>query len=138
MLRWRKDLIVPLANLLIGQTVPKQSREIALPRTISEKILGAQGGRTVPGTKDHFPTILMVDDDKSNRVLLTEILGEDRYRIVHANDGEEAIELLENGEVDLVLSDVMMPGLNGFGLLRELRKSARTKTIPVIHVCPSR
>jgi len=86
----------------------------------------------VPGTKGHFPTILIVDDDESNRVLVTEILGEDRYRIVHAKDGEEAIELLANGEVDLVLSDVMMPGLDGFGLLRELRKSARTKTVPVI------
>ena len=42
---------------------------------------------TVPGTKDHFPTILIVDDHEPNRVLLAEILGEDQYRIVHAKDG---------------------------------------------------
>ena len=55
-------------------------------------------------------TILIADDNEANRVLLTEVLEAEHYRIVHAEDGDEALQLVEEGEVDLVLSDVMMPG----------------------------
>src|SRR5260370_8621161 len=82
--------------------------------------LCAQGERTVANTKDQLPTILIADDDESNRALLAEILGGEQYRIVHAQDGEEAIELLENGEVDLVLSDGMMPRRSGFTVVPAL------------------
>jgi len=88
----------------------------------------------VPNAKDHSPTILIADDDESHRALLTEILGAERYRIVYAKDGEEAIELLENGEVDLVLSDVMMPRRSGFAVCRSVKSNPDTRLIPVILV----
>jgi len=72
----------------------------------------------MPNTKD-LQTILIADDIEANRVLLTEILGAEQYRIVQAQDGEEAMELLENGEVDLALLDVMMPGRTGFAVCRQ-------------------
>jgi putative two-component system response regulator len=88
----------------------------------------------VPNTKEQLPTILIADDDDSNRALLTEILGAERYRIVHAKDGEEASELLENGEVDLVLSDVMMPRRSGFDVCRALKANPDTRLVPVVLV----
>jgi putative two-component system response regulator len=93
-----------------------------------------QGGRNVPTSKEHIPTILIADDEESNRALLTEILGVDRYRIVLAQDGEEAIEILENEEVDLVLSDVMMPRRSGFAVCRALKSNPDTRLIPVVLV----
>jgi CheY-like chemotaxis protein len=84
----------------------------------------------VPTSKEHIPTILIADDEESNRALLTEILGVDRYRIVLAQDGEEAIEILENEEVDLVLSDVMMPRRSGFAVCRALKSNPDTRLIP--------
>jgi putative two-component system response regulator len=93
-----------------------------------------QGGRTVPSHKDHVPTILIADDIESNRELLTEILNAERYRIVHAQDGEEAMQFLEEGEVDLALLDVMMPGRSGFAVCRALKSNPDTRLIPVVLV----
>jgi putative two-component system response regulator len=88
----------------------------------------------VPNTKDQFPTILIADDIESNRALLTEILSAEHYQIVHAEDGDEAMELLEGGEVDLALLDVMMPHRSGFAICRELKSNPDTRLIPVVLV----
>ena len=88
----------------------------------------------MPGNKDHFPTILIADDIESNRELLAEILEAERYRIVHAEDGDQAMQLVEEDEVDLVLSDVMMPGRSGFAVCRALKSNPDTRLIPVVLV----
>ena len=85
-------------------------------------------------TKDQLPTILVADDIEANRELLTEILSTDRYRIVQAEDGEQAMQLLEGGEVDLALLDVMMPGRSGFAVCRALKSNPDTRLIPVVMV----
>jgi len=86
----------------------------------------------VANTKDQLPTILIADDIEANRELLTEILSTDRYRIVQAEDGEQAMQLLEEGEVDLALLDVMMPGRSGFAVCRALKSNPDTRLIPVV------
>jgi len=88
----------------------------------------------VPNHKDHFPTILIADDIVANRELLTEILSGERYRIVQAEDGDEAMQLLEEGEVDLALLDVMMPGRSGFAVCRAVKSNPDTRLIPVVMV----
>jgi putative two-component system response regulator len=88
----------------------------------------------VPGHKDHFPTILIADDIEVNRELLTEILSAEHYRIVQAEDGEQAMQLLEEGEIDLALLDVMMPGRSGFAVCRDLKSNPDTRLIPVVLV----
>lgn len=88
----------------------------------------------MPRTKDQFPTILIADDDEASRVLLTEILSAEGYRIAQAQDGEEAIELLENGEVGLALLDVMMPRRSGFAVCRALKSNPDTRLIPIVLV----
>jgi len=86
----------------------------------------------VANTKDQLPTLLIADDIEANRELLTEILSTDRYRIVQAEDGEQAMQLLEEGEIDLALLDVMMPGRSGFAVCRALKSNPDTRLIPVV------
>ena len=75
--------------------------------------------------------ILLADDNADMREYVRRLLAE-RYEVHAVADGEAALHVARAQEVDLVLSDVMMPNLDGFGLLKALRSDERTKTIPVI------
>jgi two-component system, NtrC family, response regulator HydG len=67
-------------------------------------------------------TVLVVDDDEANRVTLERILSREGYRVVHADSGRAAMERLRDDRVDLVLTDLKMPGMSGIDLLRAGRK----------------
>jgi PAS domain S-box-containing protein len=75
--------------------------------------------------------ILLVDDNADMREYVTRLLSSS-CEVQTAPDGEAALEAINTRPPDLVLTDVMMPRLDGFGLLRRLRSNERTKTIPVI------
>jgi two-component system response regulator HydG len=66
-------------------------------------------------------TILVVDDDEPNRVTLERTLQREGYAVVHASSGREALEVARARPVDLVLTDLKMPGMTGIDLLRALR-----------------
>jgi len=80
------------------------------------------------------PVILVVDDQIQNVALLEAHLGPQGYEIVKAASGEEALEKLIHNQIDLVLLDVMMPGMSGIEVLQKLRADEKTKMIPVIMV----
>jgi len=77
------------------------------------------------------PRILWVDDNADMRDYVERLLDA-HYDVTAAGDGLAALAAAQQDPPDLVLSDVMMPRLDGFGLLRELRNDERTRTIPVI------
>jgi signal transduction histidine kinase len=78
------------------------------------------------------PTVLLVDDNRDMRQYVTRLL-QSRFAVVCAEDGQYALDLIGAGiRPDLVLSDVMMPRLDGFGLLKALRADPMTDTTPVI------
>ena len=77
-------------------------------------------------------TILVVDDDPSGRRLLREILEQDGYSVLEAEDGEFALELIEKKPVDLLITDRSMPRLDGLELLAKLRELE--KTIPSLMI----
>ena len=79
------------------------------------------------------PLILAVDDEASNLQLLRQIL-QDRYRLLFAKDGARALELANQEKPDLILLDVMMPGMTGYETCRALKADAATAAIPVIFV----
>jgi len=81
--------------------------------------------------------ILVVDDSPTERHLLTELLTKNGYQVITAESGEESIEKAKSEMPDLVLMDVVMPGLNGFQATRTLTRDDATKHIPVI-VCTSK
>lgn len=80
------------------------------------------------------PTILVVDDSITTRTLEKSILEAHGYRVLIAVDGLEALTELHSQPIDLVVSDVQMPRLDGFGLLREIKKDPSIANIPVIMV----
>jgi two-component system sensor histidine kinase/response regulator len=77
-------------------------------------------------------TLLIVDDTPENLGFLVEFLASSHHRILVALDGEQALEQLQHITPDLVLLDVMMPGISGFETCRRLKQSPHTRDIPVI------
>ena len=84
-----------------------------------------------PATDDLTATILVCDDDPSLRELVRAVLGP-RYRFVEAADGAEALALAREDRPDLVVLDVMLPGLSGIEVLEELRTDNGLSSIPVV------
>jgi two-component system, cell cycle response regulator len=78
--------------------------------------------------------ILVVDDVPANVKLLEAKLRAEYYEVVTAADGYEALEISENSNIDVILLDVMMPGLDGFEVCRRLKSKIATAHIPVILV----
>jgi DNA-binding NtrC family response regulator len=74
--------------------------------------------------------ILLVDDEEGYRELIARVLTKAGYEVLQAADGLEALSLLENSKVDLVISDILMPALNGYALVARLR--AKWPKMPVI------
>ena len=81
----------------------------------------------------NLPLILAVDDEASNLQLLRQIL-QDHYRLRFAKDGQRALELVREEAPDLILLDVMMPGMSGYEVCAALKADPRTAEIPVIFV----
>ncbi|MFY2558308.1 ATP-binding protein [Corallococcus terminator] len=85
----------------------------------------------VPRPSQAGARVLLVDDNADMRDYVQRLLG-GRYTVETAANGHDALEQVRARRPDLVLSDVMMPGVDGFGLLRALRESPSTADIPVI------
>ncbi|HZU19931.1 MAG TPA: response regulator [Gaiellaceae bacterium] len=86
---------------------------------------------------DRAPKILVVDDLPANVHLLEAVLAPRGFDVVSAADGETALELVAAEEPDLVLLDVLMPGLDGYAVCERLRASDATAGLPVIMVTSS-
>ncbi len=94
---------------------------------------GLEGGiqNETAGARARRPRILLADDNADMRAYVLRLLAE-RYEVKAVTDGEAALAAARADRPDLVLSDVMMPGLDGFGLLARLRSDPVTAEIPVI------
>jgi two-component system chemotaxis sensor kinase CheA len=79
-------------------------------------------------------SVLVVDDSMTTRMLEKSILEAHGYRVRIAVDGMEALELLRNEKPDLVIADIEMPRLDGFGLIEAMKKDRNLQKIPVIVV----
>lgn len=82
---------------------------------------------------DHRPCLLLVDDEATNLQVLRHILQDD-YRLLFAKDGDKALELANRERPELILLDVMMPGMTGFEVCQRLKAEQATGAIPVIFV----
>jgi DNA-binding response OmpR family regulator len=77
-------------------------------------------------------TILIVDDEQPLRELLADVLESDGHRVMMAGNGREALTIVARDRPDLVVSDVMMPLLNGDRLCRQLKDDPSMASVPVI------
>ena len=76
--------------------------------------------------------ILIIEDDKFLRRVITQKLTKEGYEISEAIDGEKGLKKLEEEKVDLILLDLILPGIDGFEVLAKLKKDPKLSKIPVI------
>ncbi|PWB50686.1 MAG: hypothetical protein C3F06_11495 [Candidatus Methanoperedenaceae archaeon] len=76
--------------------------------------------------------VMIVDDNKFDRMMLSKMLVYNKYDVVEAGNGIEALKLISTENPDIVVSDIMMPEMDGFSLLREIRKSKSAKELPFV------
>lgn len=76
--------------------------------------------------------ILLVEDDKFLRELMTKKLFSMEYDVVSAVDGESGLAMIKESKPDLVLLDLILPGINGFEVLERAKKDPETASIPII------
>ena len=81
---------------------------------------------------DKTTRILTVDDSASMRALLNHALSSQGFDVAQAEDGEVALEWLALNEVDVVITDINMPRLDGFGLIEKLRQGNRHRDRPIL------
>ena len=82
-------------------------------------------------------TVLAVDDQPPNLRLLDAVLSPNGYRVITASSGEQALELLHSSSVDLVLLDIVMPGIDGYEVCRRIRSEPSTAFLPVVMITAS-
>ena len=85
------------------------------------------------GQPDKRPRILLVDDEPTNLQVLRHLLQAD-YRLLIATDGPRALQIARQQRPDLILQDIMMPGMDGYEVCRLLKQDPRTAAIPLIFV----
>lgn len=80
------------------------------------------------------PVVMLVEDYRDTREMMRHMLEVSGCRVVEASNGQEAIELSQHGELDLVLMDLNMPVLDGFTATLRIREYERTRDVPVVAV----
>jgi len=78
--------------------------------------------------------VLIVDDSPTEQHVLSQVLEKNGFETLVASDGEEAINIAVSNHPDLILMDVVMPGMNGFQATRQLSRNPETSAIPVVMV----
>jgi len=87
---------------------------------------------TVPDSEP--PKILIVDDHPSSRMTAVALLSVEGYKVLEADSGPDALNRVVEADPDLILLDVMMPGMDGFEVCRHLKQDEQTRLIPVIFI----
>ena len=90
--------------------------------------------QTDAGRPTLSPLVLIVEDDLSTRMLYREYLQQDGFRTIDAHNGFQALEKARDLRPNAVLTDLAVPGMDGFEFCRELQRSDATRTIPILAV----
>ncbi len=80
------------------------------------------------------PTILIVENEVSNRILIEKVLSTRGYRCLSASNGREALDLLDREAVDLILTDLSMPVLDGYRTTQLIRERPGMARVPIVAV----
>jgi two-component system chemotaxis sensor kinase CheA len=104
------------------------------PELIQESLKTGSGSITSPQKGAPERTVLVVEDSVTSRAFLQMLLEREGYRVMTAIDGMEAFAILKEHKVDIVVSDVDMPRMNGFVLTEKIRNDPKLHTLPVVLV----
>jgi CheY-like chemotaxis protein len=76
-------------------------------------------------------TILVVDDEKASHIIIKNLIGK-KYTLIHAQEPQQAINILSEKKIDLILSDIHMPGMTGLEFLEAIKKDSEKRDIPIL------
>ena len=93
-----------------------------------------KGGYQVNVPEVETSTVLVVDDHPASRMTAVALLSVEGYNVLEADSGLIAMEMIRKGNPDLILLDVMMPGMDGFEVCRQLKQDEHTRLVPVIFI----
>jgi CheY-like chemotaxis protein len=79
-----------------------------------------------------MPTVLYADDEQEHRLMMQVIMKNEEITLLEAANGEEAIETIKHQQPNLVLLDLFMPRIDGFGVLQAIKSDPKTRDIPII------
>ncbi len=82
----------------------------------------------------NIPAILIVENEASNRILIERVLSTRGYRCISATNGQEALDLLDREHVDLILTDLSMPVLDGYRTTQLIRSRPHLANVPIVAV----
>lgn len=78
------------------------------------------------------PTVLFIDDEPALRKLVQRAFSDRPFRLEVASDGEDGLKKIAEIKPDLIITDIMMPGLDGIGLVKAVKANSETRSIPII------
>jgi len=113
-------------------TQDRPATPAAKTKQIPEIIAAGPPRKPAPKPQEQAERILVADDDDFTRAMLLRLLKGNHYQVIEAADGNQAVEKVFSEAPDLIISDVNMPGLDGFSLLKTVKTHAHTRHIPVI------
>ena len=122
-------VLVPLADAVASLNMP--GADSASVRQGGDGGADAAGDVARQETERKILTVMVVEDNVSMRRYIRSILG-GRYAVVEASNGKEALEILANNQVDFIITDLMMPVMDGHELSRRLKNDISTSHIPVL------
>lgn len=82
--------------------------------------------------KPRAASVVVVEDDDDNRLMMKVMLKMRGYRVVEARDGEEALRVMDGDTPGLILTDLQLPGLNGFAFARRVRQTPALSGVPIV------
>lgn len=125
------DIHLPAEKIRVSRVDDKYSPNGVQIDSFLSNIISVGADTPPPIQVDGQSTILIADDNGDMREYLQRLLAP-KHRVLMANNGEEAYNLVLQHKVDLIISDIMMPGLDGFGLLQKVKYDSETRNIPII------
>jgi CheY-like chemotaxis protein len=87
-----------------------------------------------PGAGTRQPSILIIENEVSNRILIERVLSTRGYRCLSASNGQEALNMLDYEQVDLILTDLSMPVLDGYRTTQLIRERPALAEVPIVAV----
>jgi chemosensory pili system protein ChpA (sensor histidine kinase/response regulator) len=112
----------------------RQAYRVEPAASLTQGDAAASPGTPAVGTANTVPLILVVDDSITVRRVTQRLLKREGYRVTLASDGLDALEKLQEETPTLVLSDIEMPRMDGFDLVRNIRSDAQLHDLPVIMI----
>ena len=130
------DIVLILDPVQLVGRVQLQRTQPALSATgaVGEIVEGAKPPRTDVGGMSHAPVVMVVDDSVTVRRVTQRLLLRERYQVVLAKDGVDALEQMQDFAPDIMLVDIEMPRMDGFDLTRNVRSDPRYKDVPIVMI----